>query len=270
MIVPLLGLALASVPPPPAPQPAGQETSAKQSTPKPRAADFEHKGIVSEFQLGALGCSGPICSTNHNTGPGVQIGGFVGMNLAGFVDVGIRGGWGSLNPRVESGTNALSLYGVDANLLADELEREMDLEQELDLSGLTVSDARSSAANVAVAARVHVIPRGRMSAFVGTGVGYQLYQTKYDTSIGRARLAFHGVAVPIEAGLGVYITRRISLSGQFNYIWTHYSVGTLDHPDQKLRTPLATLTDSSTSVETDFDAELPRFWTATVAFRLTI
>lgn len=260
------------VPPPEAPRPAGEPTIKKEAPKKSKKDKFKHKGFITEARAGVLGCFGTVCSNNHGMDPGVQVGGFLGGNLFGFLELGIQGGWGKLNPHVVENSNMLSLYGIDARTLEDEIQVQMNLppELDLDLAALNVQSAASNAAHGGFALRLHVIPRGRVAAYVGTGFNYQLYRSEYGTPLGDVRMDFHGFSVPIQGGLGVYVHKRIAFTGQFDYLWTRYLVANLDHPLQRILAPVQLLETSSEAVSSDFSKNLPAFWTATAAIRITL
>lgn len=260
---------------PPTPTAAGTPTdpSVHKTVEQPdQKTKIPHKGFVAEARAGALGCFGSVCGDGHRMDPGVQVGGFLGGNIRGFVELGVQGGWGKLRPNIPEGRDVLSLYGIDGRALEDEIQAQMDLPTEVDLNlaALNVQSAQSSAAHGGLALRFHIVPRGRVAAYLGSGVNYQLFRSQYDTPLGPTKMDFHGLSVPVQVGLGVYLHRRIAITGEFDYLWTKFLVAKLDHPMQQLVAPISALESASDAVDADFGKSLPAFWTATVALRITL
>lgn len=229
---------------------------------KDRDVRFPHRGAIFEAQIGTMGCVRALCDdSRHAISPGVRLNGFLGGNIRGWVELGLGGGWGTMRSSVASGTNALSMYGLDPGLLQQALAAQAAGLIDIDFSGLATSRARMSSVNVGPVARVHFIPRGRIAAWAGSGVGYHLLRNKYETLAGTVKLDFHGLAVPIEAGLGVFVHENIAVTAQFDYLWTWYGLAVLDHPDQRAAVPVAALQAAADLQNVDLRGQLPQFWT---------
>lgn len=227
-----------------------------------RDVRFPHRGVVFDAQIGTMGCVRALCSDDrHAISPGIRLNGFIGGNIRGWVELGVGGGWGSMRSQVDAGTNALVMYGLDPGLLQQALTAQAAGLIDVDLYGLSTNEARMSSANLGPVARLHFIPRGRVAAWAGSGVGYHLLRNKYETLAGTVKLDFHGLAVPIEAGLGVFVHENIAVAAQFDYLWTWYGLAVLDHPEQRAALPVAALQSAANLQGVDFRGELPQFWT---------
>jgi len=227
-----------------------------------------HKGTVADFRVGVLGCVRAVCKDGHSTTPGVSLDGFLGGNIRGWAELGLAGGWGAITPHVDDGTNVFSMYGLDAAALQASLLGSLSSVAPIDLVGLTTTgDAQLRTTQVGPVARIHFIPRGRMTAFVGAGIEYNLFRSRYDTSIGNVKLDFHGLAVPIEAGLGVYLHKNVALMAQFDYQWTWYGLAVLDHPARRLAVPVSALQTAADEQNAELRGELPQFWNVGLGIR---
>jgi hypothetical protein len=239
-------------------------TLRKESNPK--KPEFRHNGFVMQALLGTMGCTRSLCAGRHGARPGVHVGGFIGGNIAGFVEVGAAGGWGQFNADLNDGTTGLDLFGIDGidpALLSSDLGGSA-----FDPMMSEVQSSRLSSAYAGPHLRVHFIPRGRVTAFVGSGARYQLFRGDYDTSGGKARLDFHGLQVPIEGGLAVHVVKHVSLGVGFTYQWTHYFAMVLDTPSDTLALPLSVVQEQMESLGGDLRGELPRFWTVDASVRV--
>jgi hypothetical protein len=118
---------------------------------------------------------------------------------------------------------------------------------------------------------LHVVPRGRFTGFIGTGGSYSLLRSRYDTTSGPTRVDFHGVTIPIEVGVGAYVTRHLALVAGFEYGFTRYVVAVLDHPSMHVGAPISALESAASEAGAGgLRDRLPRLWTATLAVRVTI
>jgi hypothetical protein len=225
---------------------------------------------VLEAQIGALGCTRSVCSDadRHGATPGVRLSGFLGGNLRGIVELGLAGGWGTLTADVAPGANALELFGVDPQVLEQVIEDRTGQALAVDLTGLTVTGARLRAAQVGPALRIHLIPRGRATAWLGTGVGYHLWRGDYDTTDGPTRLDVHGIVVPIEAGAGAWLTKRLALAAVGHYGWTWHGLFVLDHPEARAAAPVRTV-DDALDGRARLQDQLPHTWTVSAGLRAT-
>lgn len=250
----------------PSPLPDAHGTLAEEAeAPRP---ELPHRGAVADFRVGTLGCIGAFCrASGHDVTPGVRLGGFIGGNVRGWFEAGIGGGWGTMTPHITPGTNALLLYGFDPNLLQQALLAQAAGLLSVDLAGLAVTDAKIRSAQAGPAVRVHFIPRGRIQAFVGSGVGYNLLRARYQTAAGEVGLDFHGVAVPVEANLSVYLLRNLAVGVQFDYMWTWQGAAVLDHPLQRLALPVSVLQAAGEQQGIDFRGQMPQMWSVGLALR---
>ena len=255
----------------PAPAPRASALAAepvlrKESKRTPK--QYRHNGFVIDGRLGTLGCVRTLCgSDRHDARPGVRLDGFLGGNIKGWVDLGVSGGWGTMTPRVDEGTNVLTLYGLDPYRLQQALDLLGGQALGIDLGALAVTDAKLRAAQFGPLVRVHFIPRGRFTAYVGTGAQYNLFRAKYDTLGGNVRLDFHGIAVPIQAGFGVHVLENLAVGVQFDYLWSWYGLATVDHPSRKFTLPVRVLESAAQMQQVDLRRQLPHFWTFGFALR---
>lgn len=246
------------------------ETSVRRSA-RPSARKLPHHGFFVDFRFGTQGCTRQICNgSGHAAAPGMRLDGFLGGNIRGWVDFGLAGGWGTMNANVAKGTNVLSLYGVDPSLLQNALTLLAGQALGLNLPGLAVNDARLRNAQGGPMLRVHFIPRGRFAAWVGSGAQYNLFRARYDTAIGPARVDFHGIAVPIEAGFAVHVHEHVAVGAQFDYLWTWYALTNLRQGSQSFTLPVRTLDDAARMQGAAFRDQLPQFWTVGLTLRARI
>ncbi len=250
----------------PAPRPAGgapQAGLARDGGPA-RGKTIVHKGFVLQPYVGTVGCTRSVCAGNLGADPGVAVGGFLGGNVAGWFEVGLRGGWGRLRADIAPGQDILALYGIDAGALAQQVTAATGVPLSLNHAAMTVTRTTLSTADGALALRLHLVPRGRVAAYVGSGVGYQLFRGRFDTQGGPARLDFHGLQVPVEGGLAVYVVPHLAVGARFDYRLTYYLAAALDHPALAGAVPMSAL-EQATS--TDLDKTLPHFWTVAATVR---
>ncbi len=230
-----------------------------------KAGKIPHNGFILELKVGTVGCTRAICSGSQRLSatPGIQLGGFMGGNIAGFVDIGFQGRWGMLSSSPDRGMNALQIYGIDPVGLQQQIQQATSLPMNMDLSGLNIESATSRVVNVGPSFRLHLIPRGRVSAYIGSGVSYQLFRSRYGTPTGPMRLDFHGLAIPAQAGLGAYVHKNIAVGAEFTYDWAYYMIVGFNHPAQRLVAPMAVVSEAARSAGADLRAELPHFWAIT-------
>jgi hypothetical protein len=130
-----------------------------------------------------------------------------------------------------------------------------------------VESSKATATQVGPALRIHFVPRGRMLAFVGTGVSYNRFRAQYVTNTGNARFDFHGMAVPVTAGLGVMLAKNVSAGAQLDYLWTRYWLAVLDHPIRRTLITVGKLEEAAGMGGGELQKTLPKFWTVTFALR---
>jgi hypothetical protein len=241
------------------------EATLRKST-KPKRGKLPHKGFVLEALVGTMGCLGAVCR-RHGAEPGVRAGGFVGGNVKGVVEVGLAGGWGKL--RSSGGdSSVLALYGVDPAVVQQAIMDQMDMDEfDLDLGILEAQSSKATATQLGPAFRIHFVPRGRILAFVGTGVSYNRFRAQYATNTGDTRLDLHGMAVPFTAGLGVMPAKNIALGAQLDYLWTRYWVAVLDHPIRRMVTSVSKLEEWAGARAGELQHDMPKLWTVTFALR---
>lgn len=265
-------------PPPPTPRAAAAPSSSeaagdvaikKESKPN-KKKKLAHRGLSLGANIGTQGCLRSLCgSGSHNASPGVRLDGFIGGNIRGFVELGVDGGWGTMGAQVEEGTNVLNLYGVNPvqlQQMAALLGRPLDF----NVFALGVNDTQLRMARVGPKLRIHFIPRGRVLAYIGTGVGYSRFRAKYKTNGGDVRVDLHGLDVPIEIGGGAQITKHFGVTAQFNYFWTKYPIATLDHPDQSLTLPVRVLDEVAAMQGGNVSNGLPQYWSVTLGARFRL
>jgi hypothetical protein len=130
-----------------------------------------------------------------------------------------------------------------------------------------VQSSELRAAQLGPSMRIHVVPRGRVGAFVGSGVGYNLLRARYQTAAGPVGLDFHGIEIPVEANLSVYVLEHLAVGLQFDYMWTWYGVAVLDHPQQRVAVPVGALQIAARQQGVDLRGQLPQLWTLGLAVR---
>ncbi len=253
----------------PAPRATGSSEIGLRRTATKPPRKFSHDGFITDLRVGTVGCVRGLCS-GHNVRPGFRLDGFLGGNIRGFVDFGLAGGWGSLGSDIATGTNVLALYGLDAALLQQALGVLGGQALPVDLTALSVTDSKLRTAQAGPLLRVHFIPRGRFAAYVGSGVQYNLFRARYSTAAGDARIDFHGLAVPIEAGFGVHVHEHVAVGLQFDYLWTWYALANLDQGGQSITVPLRILDEAARMQNTSLRGQLPQFWTFGLMLRARV
>lgn len=251
---------------------AEEDADEKAKDPKKKGG-WKHRGTIFEAKIGALGCMRKICKdpTRHDASAGLALGGFFGRNILGLLDVGLEAGWGKVRPDSYSGRNALALYGLDPNALVQAIAEDMGVPSlNVDFSTLTVAAVKSQALHVGPTLRLHVIPRGRLSAYVGAGIHYQQWRNDYTTAGGPLRLNFHGLSLPLTAGLGFYVLRRLAIGGEFTYVHPFFLGAAVRHPELDTVVPLLLVRDVAKQAGADLDKELPTFWTVVLSVRVRI
>lgn len=229
---------------------------------------FPHRGFVADILVGPMGCVKGMCDGDrHAISTGVRTSGFIGGNIRGWVELGLGGGFGALRSKATPGTNALLMYGLDPGLLQQALNAAAAGALDVDLGGLATTRVRMQTAQAGPMARFHFVPRGRVLAWAGSGLTYNLTRNKYDTASGNVRLDFHGLAVPIQAAIGVHVHEHIAIAAQFDYLWTWYGLAVLDHPQQKQAIPVTVLQEAAQLQGVDLRGELPQFWSVGIGLR---
>ncbi|MCB9570370.1 MAG: hypothetical protein H6710_24690, partial [Myxococcales bacterium] len=232
---------------------------------------FKHRGMILEGKIGALGCLRRHChdQANHASKPGLALGGFFGGNILGLLDVGLEAAWGQLRPQAYSGRNVLDLYSINGNVLSTLIAEDMGVPSiPLDFSTLTVGGIKSRAVHAGPTIRVHIIPRGRLSAYVGAGVHYQLWRNTYQTTGGDFRLSFHGISLPLSAGVGFYVLRKLALNAEFTYDHPFWLAAGIRHPDLNFVAPIALIQDAAEQAGTKLQSDLPTFWSLVLSARM--
>ncbi|MBL8970389.1 MAG: hypothetical protein JNK56_07410, partial [Myxococcales bacterium] len=258
-----------SASPPPGPAAPASDDPPPRNDPK----RWRHGGFILDLQLGTGGCTRRYCGGNagHDAAPGVRLGGFVGGNIFGIIEVGISAGWNTLRPRGVAGQNALTLYGLDPAQVQVAIAEAMGVPAlAVDLSTLTVQSASSRAFDIGPSLRVHFIRKGRGIAYVGADIHYQLWRNRYSTASGDLRLDFHGVSAPLRAGGGVYVHRNLAVIGEFSYVPTVFVVGGIRHPMLSAVAPLQALEGQAAEVGSrgSLKSGLPHFWNLSINLRL--
>jgi hypothetical protein len=267
---------LASPPTPAETAPRRTEIVATERGEEPTSKHpIAHRGFILDAAAGTLGCTGAICNGRggYDAAPGVFAGGFIGGNIGGFVELGVKGGWGRMQSRASNGEHAVSYWGVTPG----------DLEHELDAHGGvlrgpmvdTLAHARShdtklSAFHAAPMLRLHFAPRGRAIVFVGVGAGYGGLRSDHRTDRGPLQLSAHGLAVPLEGGLGVHISSNVALIARFDYVWMHYLLLAIDDRSDTMVLPTSMVDKLPTSRRSGTQDSLPHFWTVSLGLRLRL
>lgn len=241
--------------------------------------DWIHSGFFLEPRLGATGCFGPHCrgSSGHAVSPGVDVGFYLGGNIAGIVDVGVEGSWGRLNPGDLSGRNVFELYGVNPATFEDVVNAELRSyaggdgtgAKQVDFSELVINGATTmKTAGAGPLVRVHFIRYGRGSFYLGTGAQWRMWGNRYQTELGDVALDFHGIALPAAGGLGFYPIKHLMIGAEFRYVFTHYFLSVIDHPDLSTYSPMSLIDEATAEAGSSISSGLPGFWNASVTMRV--
>jgi hypothetical protein len=232
---------------------------------------WKHSGFVLDAEAGLLGCLGGVCqgSGGHATQAGPRVGGFLGGNVGGVLEIGLQGAWGRVSPQPAADATVLDLYGIDPAGIQPALQAAADAGVPVDLSLLRVNEARMSSVQAGLGLRVHFVRRGRIDPWVGSGIGYELTRARYRTPLGDAELDFHGLGVPMQGGLQVFLTRHLAVGADFEYRWTRFAAGRVEVPGLEAAFAVSALEREGHGAEGLGD-RLPRFWTAGVSARVLL
>ncbi len=199
------------------PAPAEQPRAASPSPPPSTATErvsagrsFRHEGPTVDLGMGALGCiSNSKCGTAFaaENKPGFEIHGFVGRNIRGFVEPGVRWAWGRYG----------ATYPHNVSL---EQVLQPELRSQLLPHAGRIIDASSRVFEMGPLVRVHLVPWSRVIAYAGTGVSYMRWRQVYATSEGESRFDYHTLVVPLQAALGYFVTKHIAIGFEFTYRWS--------------------------------------------------
>jgi hypothetical protein len=182
--------------------------------------------------------------------------------------MGVTGGWGTMQTRTSGGMDPLSMYGLDVGELQDVLTAAAALGfGEIDLEGYTVSGAALQTAQAGPLMRLHFNPRGRLLVWAGGGATYHLLRNDFTTARGRVRMDTHGLAIPVEAGIGLAVHEHFAVVATGSYMWTRAFLSTIDLPDRDLMVPTKMLQREAKSQGSDLVGKLPNFWTVGAGIR---
>ncbi|MGB1015096.1 MAG: hypothetical protein ACPG4T_13255 [Nannocystaceae bacterium] len=252
-------------------KPAASEKAETEPADKPKKSKkFRHRGTILEFKIGAAGCFKRICKSQgyHYAKPGLSLGGFLGGNIFGFLDLGLEVMWGAMTPRAYSGRNAVDMFGIDSLRLQQLLEENAEfIGTGFRVDSLLVGSAKMRVLNVGPALRVHVIPRGRISAYVGTALDYQRWRNKYVTVSGPLNLDFHGLALPILGGVGFYPHPNVAVGFEFRWVYSAHLVVVAKHPELHTGAPVALIDMAGRDEGIEVSSGLPTFWHANASLR---
>lgn len=250
-----------------------EEAEAEAKALRKQPKKWRHNGLILEPRIGLQGCTRVFCagSQGHDAGPGVHLGGFVGGNIFGVLDVGIEVGWGTLKPRGAAGKNAVSLYGIDPERLEQAIADRTGADfLALDLSQLVVSSARTRTVQVGPALRIHFLRKGRGIAYVGAGIHYQQWRNQYETAGGPTRLSFHGLVAPLRVGGGAFVHPNIAITGEFAYHYAFFVVGGVSHTELSAVVPLTVIEGAALEAGSNLKQGMPHFWSFTVNLRFRL
>lgn len=262
------------------PEAAPKPEEAKKDAEDPKAdrkdpKKWRHGGLIVEPRFGALGCVRQFCSGSggHDARPGFQVGGFLGGNVFGLIDVGIEAQWGTLRPGDLTGRNAITLYGLDPAKLQEVIASRTgsDLIQ-IDFTKLVITGDTASmrAVNFGPAFRIHFIRKGRGIAYVGAGIHYQLWRNRYDTASGPTRLDFHGISAPLRIGGGAFVHRNIAVTAEFAYQPSFFVATGVSHIELSGVAPLTVLEGAALEAGSNLRKGLPHFWSFSLAVRFRL
>lgn len=228
-----------------------------------------HRGTIIEATIGPLGCDGGLCGGQSlDAQPGYRVGGFFGGNIHGWVEMGVAGGWGTMKTRTSGGMHPLTMYGLDVSQLQNVLSAAAALGYAgIDLQNYTVSGAALQTAQVGPAVRLHFNPRGRLMLWAGSGASYHLLRNDFSTERGRVRMDTHGLAVPVEGGIGIAVHKNFAVVATGSYMWTWALLSGIQVPDRDLMVPTKLLQRQAVSQGSDLVGKLPNFWTVSAGVR---
>ncbi|MDC0718271.1 hypothetical protein [Nannocystis bainbridge] len=247
-----------------------EEEAARARRKQPKK--WRHAGLILEPRFGTLGCTREFCagSAGHHERPGALLGGFVGGNLLGLVDLGIEAQWGTLRPGDLAGKNAVTLYGIDPARLEQALSERLGTEVDVDFNQLTVESAKARAVSAGPALRIHFLRKGRGVAYIGTGIHYQLWRNRYETTGGPTRMDFHGFVAPFRVGGGAFVHPNIAVTGEFAYHYAFYVITGVSHPELSGVAPLSIIEGAALDAGTNLRKGLPHFWSFSVSVRFRL
>lgn len=248
-----------------------EEARARRKDPK----KWRHAGMILEPRFGVFGCTRDFCagSSKHDAKPGALLGGFIGGNLLGLLDVGIEAQWGTLRPGAVAGRNALELYGLNPATLQQVIAERLGTDIiEVDFTKLTIADnaSKSRAVSVGPALRIHFIRKGRGIAYAGAGISYQLWRNRYETASGPTRVDFHGLVAPLRVGGGAMVHPNIAVTGEFAYHYAFYVVSGISHTEVSGVLPLTVVEGAALEAGSNLRKGLPHYWSFTVAVRFRL
>jgi hypothetical protein len=259
--------------------PRGARVGIKDAVQRDPSRTWKHSGFLLEPRIGATGCFGEHCrgSAGHDVSPGILVGGFIGGNIAGIIDIGVEGSWGRLSPGDLKGRNVFDLYGVDPAIFEDVVNTELrsyagggaGKSNSVDFSGLVITGSTDmSVANLGPTVRVHFIRFGRGSFYLGTGAHWQMWANSYETALGRVGLAFHGISVPVAGGLGFYPIEHLMIGAEFRYVFANYFLSVIDHPDLSTFSPMSLIDEATADAGESVSGGLPGFWNVSATMRV--
>lgn len=240
----------------------------RRKTPK----KWRHAGMIVEPRFGVLGCTRVFCagSKGHDEKPGALLGGFIGGNLLGMLDIGVEAQWGTLRPGDLKGKNAVVLYGLDPARVEQALSERLGTEVDVDFNQLIVNSAKARAVSAGPAVRVHFLRKGRGVAYIGTGIHYQLWRNRYETVGGATRMDFHGFMVPFRIGGGAFVHPNIAVLGEFAYHYAFYAITGVSHPELSGVAPLTVIEGAALDAGANLRQGLPHFWSLSVSVRFRL
>lgn len=241
---------------------------ALRKTPK----KWRHNGLIVEPRLGVYGCTRQFCASSrgHRERPGVTLGGFLGGNVYGLVDVGVEAAWATLHPGDLKDRNAVTLYGLDPPRVEQALSQRLGREVDVDFRQLIVASASARTVSAGPALRIHFIRRGRGLAYFGAGLQYQLWRNRYETSGGSTRIDFHGLVAPFRFGGGAFVHPNIAVVGEFAYHYAFYLITGVSHPELSGFAPVSVIEGAALDAGADLRKGLPHFWSFTVGVRFRL
>ncbi|WP_170135897.1 hypothetical protein [Nannocystis exedens] len=255
---------------PPKSQEEIEEEAARARRKQPKK--WRHAGLIVEPRFGTLGCTRQFCasSSGHGERPGALLGGFIGGNLLGLLDLGIEAQWGTLRPRDVEGKNAVTLFGIDPARLEQALSERLGTEVDVDFNQLIVNSAKARAVSAGPALRIHFLRKGRGVAYIGTGIHYQLWRNRYDTTGGPTRMDFHGFVAPFRVGGGAFVHPNIAVTGEFAYHYAFYVITGVSHPELSGVAPLTIIEGAALDAGANLRKGLPHFWSFSVSVRFRL
>jgi len=227
---------------------------------------FPHRGLVLEANGGVAGCVRAVCGGDLDPAVGGRFGGFLGWNFLGFIEFGAEVNYAMM--KLRGAGNPLRMHRIDPTGFAGATVGSSTADQYGDdLEALTVDGGKGRMLNAGLALRIHIIPRGRWVAFLGTGIGYNHWDSAFDTPDGDVRIRLPGVSFPFMGAFGYYVLKHLALNLQFQYTLTTTVGARVDAPGYDKQFAFTPILEDDGAVASAWQKDLPDLWTVLLGVR---